>query len=218
MFRIHTFALFAMLGFSSVALAEDTTTPAEPAPAGDEANCDGKEGQALEKCEKAKAKGEKKATRMAKQDARSLPFLPSQLDAKFGSLDAANPFATETYRVRYNACGVPQIDAYTLKAAQIKGTVVMARYFVDQVKAGNKDVLVMAPALVAALVQVPLKGQALVAEGQALLAQIPQIMASQPMKIIQAQASLRDGITNMTNAVAEAPAVIKSAATVLPKQ
>lgn len=144
-----------------------------------------------------------------------MPFLPSQLDPKLASLDAANPFATEAYRVRYNACGVAQIDAYTLKAAQLKGTVVMTRYFVDQVTAGNKDVLVLAPVLVAALAQVPQKGQALIAEGQALLTQIPQIMATQPMKIMKAQASLRDGITNVTNAVAESPAVIKSAGTIL---
>lgn len=185
----------------------------EPAAAegADTDSCAGLEGKELTKCEKAIVRAAKEATRNAKQDARSVAFLPSQLDPRLAEYDAANPFGTEAYRVRFNDCGIPAVDSLVLKATQLKATVVFTRYTIDQVKAGNANLLVLGPVLLELVVTVPERAQALVAETQAMVANISSIAATTPLKIPAATGSLRDAGINLTNTLAEAPPVIASA-------
>jgi len=185
---------------------------ASPAFAADD--CAGKEGKDLKDCQKAA----KDAEKQAKVDDRSTPYLPSQLDAKLSKLDANNPFATDTYRVRFTPTGIQQIDDYLIKCAKMKATVVFARWYVDQAGAGQlADLATYGPDLIKLLAAVPNDAASLKTDGQTLLGQLPKILAGpNAMKIPKITTALNDAIQdNLVASITEAPGVATSLAGVV---
>ena len=187
-------------------LAAATLLASTPAFAAD---CAGLEGKDLEKCEKKNASA-------AKQDARSVPFTPSQLDPALPAWDAPekNPFATEAYRVRVTPTDLASVDGYLAKAFKIQATVVFSRYLVDEAGKANMDAIKVIPKMVPILAAVATDGQALVTEGQALVTSgVPNEVKANPalaMKAPKILTGLKDGITALQSALSEAPAVVTS--------
>lgn len=169
---------------------------------------------------KACEKDNKSAAADAKQDARSVPYTPSDLDPMFANWNAPekNPFATEAYRVRVTTTEFASVDAYLAKAFRIQATVVFARYVVDEATKGNMEVIALIPKMVPMLQQVVADGKALVAEGQALVTTgVPNEIKADPklaMKAPKILAGLKDGIGALTGAVEAAPEVGKSLAAI----
>jgi hypothetical protein len=170
------------------------------------AGCDGLDGKDLKKCEKAAAK-------QAKKDASTEPLLPSQVDSRLAAWDASNPFATDEYRVRWGATGIQEVDDYLIKAAKIKGTVVAARYIVDQAKADPASVTEVMPVLTDLMTGVPDQGKSLIDDGKALVGKLPTILAGpDALKIPKITTSLTDAIGNITSTLAELPKVAEALA------
>lgn len=173
------------------------------------ADCSGMTGKDLEKCEKKNASA-------AKQDERSAPFTPSQLDGALAAWDAAekNPFATDMYRVRVTTSGIQSVDDYLMKVFRMQATVVFARYVVDEAGKGNIEVAKLAPKLVPMVQQAIADGQGLVAEGQDLVTnKVPAEIKADPklaMKGPKALTALKDALTALTATVGEAPKVGES--------
>jgi hypothetical protein len=199
--------------FGMFASALLTLAFAQPAFAAED--CSGKEGKELKDCEKAN----KAAEKAAKADARSTPLLPSQLHADLGKLDATNPFATEIYKVRFTPTEITKVDEYLIRAAKMKATVVFARYYVDQAAAGNiADLTAFGPTLLTLLKAVPADAEALKTEGQALVGQLPTILAGpDALKIPKITTALNDAIQqNLIPTISEAPQVVTSLTAVVP--
>jgi hypothetical protein len=179
------------------------------------ADCAGMTGKDLEKCEKKNASA-------AKQDDRSTPFTPSQLDAALSAWDAAdkNPFATEAYRVRVTQTGLASVDAYLLKAFKMQATVVFAKYVVDEAGKGNLEVAKLAPKLVPMVQAAVADAQSLVSEGQALVTTgVPAEVQANPalaMKAPKVLTGLKDALTAIQATAATAPEIGKSIAAIAP--
>ena len=170
------------------------------------AACDGLEGKDLKKCEKAEAK-------KSKQDGRTSPLLPSQIDAKFASLDADNPFATDAYRVRVGETGFEKVDTFMMSAAVLKGKVVMARYMIDNFDAMDPaQAKENGEALVGLLGSVAQDAQKVVEEGKALAnPDTLKSLAANPMeipKLLKLPASIMDSVENAASAGKEAVDVL----------
>lgn len=182
------------------------------------ADCAGLVDKELKACEKAA----KQAAGDAKQDARSVPYTPSALDPMLAAWDAPekNPFATEAYRVRVTPTDLASVDGYLAKAYRIQATVVFARYVVDEAGKGNMAVMALVPKMVPMLQQVATDGKTLISEGQALVTSgVPNEVKANPslaMKAPKILTGLKDGISALTSAVSEAPAVGTSLANVKP--
>lgn len=200
---------------SIVAVA--SLTASAPAIAADCAALAGKE---LKACEKENEKETKAAASDAKQDARSVPYTPSDLDPMFANWNAPekNPFATDAYRVRVTPTELASVDAYLAKAFRIQATVVFARYVVDEATKGNMEVITLIPKMLPMMQQVATDGKALVAEGQALVTTgVPNEIKADPklaMKAPKILGGLKDGVSALTGAVEAAPEVGKSLAAV----
>lgn len=179
------------------------------------ADCAGLADKELKACEKEN----KKAASAAKQDTRSVPLLPSQIDASLSAWDAAekNPFATETYRVRVTPTDIASVDAYLLKAFKIQGTVVLARFVIDEVGKGNPDAIPLVPKMVSLVQDAVKDGQALVAEGQGLVTSLPaEMVGPQALKLPKVLTGLKDGIAALTSTVKAAPEVVTALGSVKP--
>ena len=187
------FALVSGLAFSSPAYAA----------------CDGLEGKELKKCEKE----EKKKAKESKQDDRSTPLLPSQIDAKFASLDADNPFATDEYRVRVGETGFEKVDAFLMSAAVLKGKVVMARYMIDSFDAMDPaQAKESGEALVALLGSVADDAKKVADDGKGLAdPETLKSLAANPMeipKLLKLPASIMDAVDNAVSAGGESVEVL----------
>lgn len=180
------------------------------------ADCTGLADKEMKACEKEN----KKAESQAKQDERSVPYKPSDLDPMLAAWDAPekNPFATDTYRVRVTTTELASADAYLAKVYRIQATVVFARYVVDEATKGNMEVLALVPKMAPMLQQVVTDGKTLVAEGQTLVTDgIPNEVKADPKLALKAPKILtgvKDGITAATSAVSEAPKVGESLAAI----
>lgn len=153
-----------------------------------------------------------KAARIAAQDARSTPLLPSQINADLSSWDSKNPFELEDYRVRYTATSVDKIDGYLVKTAQVQGTVVFTRYYIDQISAGNLlNVVTTTPLLVKMIQDVPNTIEELGKEGQKLRRKLPFILIGPNIvKMPQIVAAIQTASLNIMSLVMEVPALVKS--------
>lgn len=180
------------------------------------ADCADMTGKALEKCEKKNAAA-------AKQDARSVPFIPSALHPDLAGWDAPekNPFATEAYKVRVTETGLTSVDTYLAKAFKMQATVVAAKYIVDQSAAGNVDAMKLAPKLLPIVQQAVTDAQAMIAEGQALVTTgVPEEVKADPklaMKAPKVLTGLKDALGALQATVATAPSVATSLAAIVPK-
>jgi len=201
--------------FSRLYVALVALTLSAPAVAAEKQDCSKLEGKELKACEKAN----KQIDKDAKEDSRSVPLLPSQVDGKLAQWDATNPFATEAYRVRVTPTEIQQIDDYLMKAAKIRGTVVFARYYVDQAGAGNLGELTTAgPILVGMLTALPTDIQSLVTEGKQLTADLPKIlMGPNAMKIPKITTALGDALDNLNQTKDEVPAVASAIGGLVPQ-
>jgi hypothetical protein len=179
------------------------------------ADCAGLEGKDLEKCEKKNASA-------AKQDTRSVAYLPSALHADLAAWDAAekNPFATDAYRVRVTEAGIPSVDAYLGKAFKVQATMAFAKYVVDESTKGNVDAMKLAPKLVPMVQEAVGAVQALVTEGQDLVTnKVPAEIKADPklaMKGPKALTALKDGLAALQSAATTAPEIGKSIAAIVP--
>ncbi len=155
---------------------------------------------------------EKKAKARAKADARSTPYVPSELDASFSGWDGENnPFATDDYRVRVSPTEIASVDEYLGKAFRIQATVVFTKFIVSEIGAGNADAIKAAPKLVPLMAKVAEDGQALIAEGQGLVTSLPsQLAGPDALKIPKLIPAIKDGIGAVTGAVGEAPDTVKA--------
>ncbi len=169
------------------------------------AACEGMEGKDLKKCDKAEAK-------KAKADANSEPILPSQVDAHFSALDADNPFATDAYKVRFAATGIQGIDDALIGASIIKGKVVLARYMVD-----NFDAMDVATAkadgekLVEMLSSIADDAAGIKAKIEGIIGDPGSVLSGPDlMKVPKLLPALKGAITNITDAVGQAPEIASS--------
>jgi len=170
--------------------------------------CKGLTGKELKACEKEKAAANK-----------GVALKPSEVDPTWSSMDGAekNPFNKPKYSVRYEPTGIKKVDNYLKSAAAIKGKMTMANYMTDQAGAGNVDLVTKSgPALVDALAALPKDGQALVKDGNTLIADLPKILTGpDAMKIPKITKGLNGAIGNITSAIKLAPETSKSLAAVV---
>jgi len=200
---LRNLCLASVLAFSAQAVVNS-------AYAGDDAtDCTGLEGKDLTKCEKAKAKEEKKKAKAAKDAGNAI--LPSQLDPSLASLDANNPFATVDYAVGLKTSGIAQVDTIVEKAAKLKATVVLGKYMIDQAKAGKTEGLKeMGAVVVKNLKELPDTVKSVQADIQKLQADIKSIATgADAMKLPKAIACLAGALTNVTDAGGEVTDVLK---------
>ena len=188
------FALVSGLAFSAPAYAA----------------CDGLEGKELKKCEKE----EKKKAKESKQDDRSTPLLPSQIDAKFASLDADNPFATEAYSVTVSSTGFEKVDAFMSATSMVQGKIAMARFMIDNFDSMDpEEAKAAGGALAELLMSVKDDATKLIEEGKALAnPDTLKSMAGSPVevpKLLKLAAPLTAAVDNLTAAAGEAPKVIE---------
>ena len=169
------------------------------------AGCDGLSGKELKKCEKA-------AKRQAKMDAKTTPFIPSELDGSLKSFDEGNPFATDDYRSRVaEPLEIASVDAFAKSVASLHATVVFGRYLIDEVGKGNADAVAAVPTLVKLLKDVPAEGQKLVEEGKALPTKLQsELTGKDALKIPKATATITALVTTVTATLKEVPEVTKS--------
>jgi hypothetical protein len=169
------------------------------------AGCEGLSGKELKNCEKA-------AKAQAKADARTTAFTPSELDAKFKAWDGdANPFNSDSYRVRYGNCGLESVDSFAKDAARLDAVVGMTRFVIDEIGKGNADAIAAAPALVGLLKAVPTDGQALIEKGKAMPDTLPnEVSGADAMKLPKCLPLVSDSLSNLQNAVKSAPEVTTS--------
>lgn len=169
------------------------------------AGCDGLSGKELKKCEK-------KAAAQAKADARTTPFEPSNLDAVFSHLDGdSNPFATDDYRVRVGAVEIQAIDDFLMSVGKVEATVVMTRYTIDQVAAGDTAAIKTLPKLKELLEALPGDVDALKAEGQALPDRLQsELTGAELLKLPKSLTAVSDGVQSAVNAGSQSAEVLKS--------
>jgi len=169
------------------------------------ASCDGLSGKELKKCEK-------QAKAQAKADAATTPFVPSELDAVFSHLDGDdNPFATDEYRVRVGSTDIQSIDDFLMSVGKVEATVVMSRYTIDQIQAGDTGSTKTLPKLKEMLEAVPADVEALSTEGAALPDKLQaELTGPDLMKLPKGLTAVSNGVQSATGAGGESAAVLKS--------
>lgn len=169
------------------------------------AACDGLSGKDLKKCEK-------RAKAQAKADARTTPYIPSELDGSLSSFDSDNPFATDDYRVRvHESLEIRSVDDYLAQIEALNATVTFSRYLVDEAAAGNAEVIAAVPTLVKMIAEVPGQVTKLVEDGKALPNNLGnELTGPDAMKIPKATAAIKDGVVQVTAIGVEAVGVAKS--------
>ncbi len=170
--------------------------------------CKGLTGKELKVCEKEK-----------KDASKGVALKPSEVDPTWTNLDGAekNPFNKPKYSVRYETTGIRKVDNYLKKAAAIKGKMAFANYMTDQAGVGNVALVTQSgPALVTGLTALPADAQALIGDGNTLIADLPNLLTGpDALKIPKIAKGLKGAIGNLTSAIQLAPATTKSLAKVV---
>jgi hypothetical protein len=146
----------------------------------------------------------------AKADARTVPYTPSELDAKLAAWDAddVNPFATDAYRVRTGSCGLQSVDQLLTDTARLEAIVAGTRFIIDQIGEGNADAIAAAPTLVPLLMEVPELGQGLIARGQAIPNTLPgEVSGPDKLEVPKCLPMAADAVTSLETVVERAPKV-----------
>ncbi len=162
-----------------------------------------------------KAQDDSKQRRRNRDRERGEPFLPSAVGPDFAGLDANNPFAQEAYSVRWSPTNIDSVDQFLSAVTRIEGVLALSQYYADMVSNGDSAIETIGAlnALRGLLTNLPNDITGLQAQGQQMISNLPNELASNPALAMRAGGiinGVRDAVSSLGSAAGRIDNVVAS--------